>query len=50
VRHDVIADNGEFSSELFGRGESFSFTFQTTGTYPYHCSVHSGMEGTVIVE
>jgi len=50
ARHDVIADNGEFASDLFGQGESFSFTFQAAGTYPYHCGVHPGMTGTVIVQ
>lgn len=49
-RHDVVADNGEFKSELFDEGGTFSFTFDTPGTYPYHCSIHPGMEGTVIVE
>lgn len=30
---------------------TFSFTFTTTGTFPYHCSVHlSLMQGTVIVQ
>ena len=50
ARHDVIADNGEFESGLFGKDGTFSFTFTKTGTYPYHCSVHSGMTGTVVVE
>ncbi len=50
ARHNVVADNGEFSSDLFGQGESFSFTFQAPGTYPYHCSVHPSMTGTVIVQ
>jgi plastocyanin len=48
--HDVVADNGEFKSELFGNGGSFSFTFTKAGTYPYHCSIHPGMVGTVIVQ
>jgi plastocyanin len=50
ARHDVIADNGEFASDLFGQGQSFSFTFRAAGSYPYHCGVHPGMTGTVIVQ
>jgi plastocyanin len=49
-QHDVVADKGEFKSDLFDKGASFSFTFTTAGTYPYHCSIHPGMVGTVIVK
>ncbi len=49
-RHDVVADNGEFKSDLFDKGQSFSFTFTTVGTYPYHCTIHPGMTGTIIVQ
>lgn len=31
-------------------GASASYTFNTTGTYPYHCIFHPGMVGTVIVK
>lgn len=49
-QHDVVADNGEFKSSLFDRGGTFSFTFTKAGTYPYHCSIHPGMVGTVVVQ
>lgn len=49
-QHDVVADNGEFKSDLFDKGATFSFTFTKAGTYPYHCSIHPGMVGTVIVQ
>jgi plastocyanin len=28
---------------------SFSTTFTTVGRYVYHCTIHSGMDGTVTV-
>jgi plastocyanin len=49
-KHDVVADNGEFKSSLFDKGGTFSFTFTQAGTYPYHCSIHANMKGTVIVQ
>jgi plastocyanin len=49
ARHDVVAADGSFTSRLFGEGETFSFTFTTPGNYPYVCSIHPGMDGTIIV-
>ena len=30
-------------------GGEFSFAFQTAGTFQYHCAIHPGMVGTVVV-
>ena len=49
AQHDVVANNGEFKSSLFGAGGTFSFTFTKAGTYPYNCSIHPHMTGTIIV-
>jgi plastocyanin len=38
-----------FESGTLGPGASFLHTFTTAGTYAYHCRIHSGMTGTVIV-
>jgi plastocyanin len=49
--HTVTSDpNGEtFSSGNLAPGSSYSFTFNRAGTYPYHCSIHTFMHGTVVV-
>lgn len=49
ARHDVVAAGGAFASPLFGQGETFSFTFTAPGEYPYVCTIHPGMEGTIVV-
>ena len=43
------ATSGVFDSSLIMAGQSYSFTFDTAGTYPYHCMVHPWMQGTIIV-
>ena len=52
VRHDVSPDNEseDFeASKLLAKGESYSFTFNTVGTYSYHCSPHPYMKAAVEV-
>jgi plastocyanin len=48
--HNVISNTGVFSSGDLSGGDTFEFTFDSLGTFPYHCSHHSGMNGTVIVQ
>ncbi len=38
-----------FAGQLLAKGESYSFTFNETGTDPYHCSPHPYMKGSVTV-
>jgi plastocyanin len=54
--HTVTSDAGDpasFDSGMSGtltkQGGTFQFTFAVPGTYHYHCSFHSWMQGTVIV-
>ncbi|HYO12647.1 MAG TPA: Calx-beta domain-containing protein [Thermoanaerobaculia bacterium] len=51
--HNVSANDGSFSSGPPLEQGNFQRTFNTPGTYDYHCQVHgtatSGMRGTVIV-
>lgn len=50
VKHNAIADDGSFKTELVGKDESVSVTFDKAGTFPYYCGPHPSMRGTVIVE
>lgn len=52
VRHNINPDkeSDDFkASELLAKGETYTFTFNTVGTYTYHCSPHPYMKGTVEV-
>ena len=43
------APDGAFDSEPFGKGKSFTATFDRPGEYVYFCSKHKSMHGTVKV-
>lgn len=48
--HTVTADSGTGpSSSQIAPGQSYSYTFQQSGTYAYHCSIHPQMKATVTV-
>lgn len=59
--HTVTSDNSSWTSATLGApsgtdpygyptgGGSFSHLFSSAGTYHYHCSIHAGMTGVVIV-
>lgn len=48
--HTVNADlNRTFESGPIEPGEEWSYTFQSPGTYSFHCSIHASMTGTVRV-
>jgi plastocyanin len=48
--HTVTADDGSFDSKDLAKGGTFSQTFQTAGTFSYHCSIHPFMTAKVIVQ
>jgi len=52
--HTVTSDQSspiQFgSNNPLTNGQTYSFTFATPGTYPYHCSIHPSMVGTIIVQ
>ena len=47
--HSVTFKNGMKDSGLLTQGQSFSYTFNTPGTYQYYCTVHPYMVATVTV-
>lgn len=50
VNHIVSSDTNVFLSETLSQGSSFEFVFNSTGEFPYHCSIHPSMTGKIIVE
>ena len=54
-RHTATADDESFNSGTMSQGDTFTFTFTETGTFPYYCRFHGdnggvGMAGTIIVQ
>ncbi len=47
--HTVTSDTGLFGSGNIAPGGTFSYTFNSAGTYAYHCALHANMTGTVVV-
>src|SRR5262245_8349517 len=47
--HTSTADGNAWNSGIVSPGGRFTVTFQTAGTFPYHCTIHPGMVGTVVV-
>jgi plastocyanin len=48
--HTSTANGGAWSSGAIAPGGSFSMTFQSAGAYPYRCTIHPNMVGTVNVQ
>lgn len=53
--HNVVADDGTFSSGAPGSGWTFTRAFAAAGSFPYYCELHGapgglGMSGTVTVQ
>jgi plastocyanin len=51
VQHDITSDDGgaTFHSGPLNGNATFSHKFLAPGDYPYHCSIHPTMKGTVHV-
>ncbi|HLX35142.1 MAG TPA: plastocyanin/azurin family copper-binding protein [Candidatus Limnocylindrales bacterium] len=47
--HTVTLDAGGCDTGHITTGSSASLTFTQAGTYPFHCSIHSSMKGTITI-
>ena len=49
ANHQIVADDGSFSSPVLAGGASFSHTFALAGTFGYHDGLQPALKGTVVV-
>lgn len=50
VTHDVVADGMYFASPNIYAGTSWTWVFDTPGTYTYFCTFHEGQSGVIVVQ
>ena len=50
VAHTSTSNSAVWNSGNVNPGGHFDVTFPTAGTFPYHCAIHPGMVGTVVVQ
>lgn len=48
--HTSTASNAAWDSGVIAPGARFTRTFTTAGSFPYHCTIHPGMVGTITVQ
>lgn len=48
--HTSSSNAGTWNSGNIAPGGNFSVTFQSAGTFPYQCTIHPNMVGTVTVQ
>lgn len=48
--HRIASDTGVFDSGDLSQNAVFSYTFNNAGAFPYHCTIHTYMKGTIIVK
>lgn len=50
ITHDIVGDTGSFNTGALAPGAtSAPVAMSTAGAYPYHCSIHPTMVGTLNV-
>ncbi len=50
IAHTVTADDNSFDSGNLAAGATYTKSFTTAGTYPYHCSYHANMTAKIVVQ
>jgi plastocyanin len=48
--HTVVSPDGVFRSHALDQGDTFTFKFDTPGTYKYICSIHPKMMAAIVVQ
>jgi plastocyanin len=49
LAHSITSDSGVWDSDLIQPDGTWSRTFTETGEFPFHCTPHPFMTGTVVV-
>jgi plastocyanin len=49
ARHQIVADNGSFSSPVLAANQSYSHLFRAGGTFAYHDGLHPALTATIAV-
>ena len=51
IAHTSTSDSGVWDSGTLAPGQSYSYTFSSPGTFPYHCAIHgaASMSGVIQV-
>ena len=49
VIHTTTSSDGSWDSDILQSGETFSFTFDQAGSFPYFCNIHPSMIATITV-
>ena len=50
IPHTIVSTEKVFKSKVLDTDEKFSYTFTKAGSYPYFCSIHPKMTGSVVVQ
>jgi plastocyanin len=50
IQHTSTADNAAWDSHLLAKFATFEQSFDQVGSFPYHCTPHGFMKGTVVVQ
>ena len=50
IPHTAVSTDGVFKSKVMDTDEKLSYTFTKAGSYPYFCSIHPKMTGTILVQ
>jgi len=48
--HSTTSDTGVWDSGVFSAGHTFTREFTSAGSFPFHCTVHPFMTGTITVQ